>query len=316
MSFHFIRPLWLLAIIPCVIVIIMLLRKRDPQHVWRGVVAAHLLPHLITQQVSERKLRPHGLLGAVMILCCLALAGPSWQRQPAPFADDEAALVIALAVTPSMMAQDIQPTRLERASQKIKDLLERRRGADTSLIAYSGSAHLVMPLTGDGDLIAAFANELAPEIMPHVGDVADKAVALARAQLAAAGRSGSVLLLTDYVAAGNFAGMEGSPGDPPVHVYGMAAGPEAMVPADSPPAPPLDRENLKRAATAGGGSLVVFRPDASDIDRLAGIVETEITMAAQGEGGDRWQDAGFWLVPLIVLLSALWFRPGWAVSYE
>lgn len=316
MSFHFIRPFWLLALIPSVALAILLMRRKDPRHIWSGVVAEHLLPYLVTAQVAERKLRPHVLLGVVMVLCCLAMAGPAWEREPAPFADDEAALVIALAVMPSMMAQDIQPSRLERASHKIKDLLDQRRGSDTALVAYSGSTHLVMPLTGDGDLIASFADELDPKIMPKEGDVADEAVALARRQLTAAGRSGSVLLVTDRVAAGNLAGLKGASGESRVHVYGVAAGPEAVVPVGSPPAPPLDRDNLKQAAAAGGGSLVVFTPDGSDVDQLARVVEAEITMAANTEGGDRWQDGGFLIVPVIVLLAGLWFRPGWAVGYE
>ena len=53
----------------------------------------------------------------------VALAGPAWQREPAPFADDTAVLAIVLKVTPSMLTEDIQPTRLSRSVQKIHDLL-------------------------------------------------------------------------------------------------------------------------------------------------------------------------------------------------
>jgi hypothetical protein len=62
----------------------------------------------------------------------------------------------------------VQPSRLERAAQKIRDLLAERRGTRSALIAYAGSAHLVMPLTRDADLIARFAAELSPDVMPRV----------------------------------------------------------------------------------------------------------------------------------------------------
>ena len=102
----------------------------------------------------------------LIVLICLALAGPTWQREPAPFADDTAALVIVVEVTPTMLAQDVQPSRLERAALKIHDLLALRRGSVTALVAYAGSAHLVLPLTQDGDLITEFAAQLDPSIMP------------------------------------------------------------------------------------------------------------------------------------------------------
>ena len=56
------------------------------------------------------------------------MAGPAWREQDSPFTEDAAALVIVLEVTPSMRTTDVQPSRLERAVQKIHDLLAARRG--------------------------------------------------------------------------------------------------------------------------------------------------------------------------------------------
>ena len=282
-DFHFIRPFWLLALIPSVVIPVMLVRKKDLRRAWQGVVAEHLLPFVVWNPSSTNGFRPHLLLGLVLILATFALAGPTWKREPAPFAEDQAALVIALKVTPTMLAQDIQPSRLERATQKIKDLLERRQGSPTALVAYAGSAHLVTPLTKDGDLVAAFATALKPEIMPIEGDAADQAIRLAQMQLTQAGQSGSVLLIADGVPAGII--KKQAAGLPRVHVYGVAAGPEAVVPPESPPAPPLNLDNLKKVATAGGGSLVLVTPDASDVERLTRIVENRVYRG--GQSGER-----------------------------
>ncbi len=78
-----------------------------------------------------------------------------------------------------MLAEDIQPTRLERATHKIRDLLALRPGARTALIAYAGSAHLVMPLTTDARLIEEFAGELSPGLMPRPGNAPAEALTLA-----------------------------------------------------------------------------------------------------------------------------------------
>ncbi|MFT5041683.1 MAG: Ca-activated chloride channel family protein [Hyphomicrobiaceae bacterium] len=319
MSFHFIRPWWLLALIPIALILFALVRQKDSRRAWRGVVADHLLPFLVSESSSASKgLRPHLLLGAVLALVSIALAGPAWNREPAPFADDTAALVIAIEVSPTMLAQDVQPSRLARATQKIRDLLERRQGSATALVAYSGSAHLVMPLTKDGDLIAQFAAELDPGIMPVEGDAADAAIALAQKQLSDTGRAGSVLLITDGISPGVIKRIRDSQSAalPKVHIFGIGAGVDAVVSPDSPPAPPLDTSNLEDAADAGRGTLVIISPDAKDIDRLAGTVETQFTAAALTDGGQRWKDAGYWLTPVIALLALIWFRPGWSVQWN
>ena len=315
---HFIRPLWLLALVPSAGILLVFLRHKDAKRAWQGIVADHLLDHMVSQQSGQRGIRPHVLLGVVLTLICLALAGPTWQREPAPFADDTAALVIAVEVTPTMLAQDVQPSRLERAALKIHDLLALRRGSVTALVAYAGSAHLVLPLTQDGELITEFAAQLDPSIMPAEGDAADRAVELAQAQLTASGRSGSVLLVTDGMSPQALARLEKNQamGGPRVHVYGIAAGEEAVTPLGSPPAPPLDRDHLKRIASAGRGTLVLVTPDGTDVERLARVVATQFSVATNPEGGDRWRDFGYWLVPVLALLCLCWFRPGWTVHWH
>ncbi len=317
-SFHFLRPPWLLAALPCAALWWYLLRREGRRLAWRGMVAEHLVPYVVVGATAgTQRLRPAVLLGPVLLVACLALAGPTWLREPAPFADDEAALIIAVEVTPTMLARDVQPSRLERAEQKIRELLSRRKGAPAVLIAYAGTAHLVLPLTEDGDLVADFAGELHPDQMPVTGDAAEKALELAREQLVAAGRPGSILLVTDGVSPAAIERIRASraAGAPRMHLFGFAAGPEAIVPPGSPPAPPIDQEGLRRAAKAGGGSVVFISPDTRDVDKLSRIVESQFTPAV-GQGGERWRDLGFWLVPVVAALMVPWFRRGWVVAYE
>ncbi len=54
----------------------------------------------------------------------VAMAGPSWEREPSPFADDTAGLVVLLKASTTMEATDVQPSRLERSKHKLRDLLE------------------------------------------------------------------------------------------------------------------------------------------------------------------------------------------------
>jgi hypothetical protein len=99
-----------------------------------------------------------------------------------------------------MEAADVQPTRLARAKHKLRDLLEARKGLSTGLIAYSGSAHLVMPLTRDERIVSAMVEDLTPELMPADGDALAEALQLADSVLERAGVPGSVVVMTDAVA--------------------------------------------------------------------------------------------------------------------
>jgi Ca-activated chloride channel family protein len=317
-QFHFLRPWCLLALVPALLLAWAIRRWQDVARPWRGVIAPHLLPHLLIGGEPQRHLQPVHLLLLAWLLAILAVSGPTWRLEPAPFAEDTAALVIAIEVTPTMLAQDVQPSRLARAAQKIHDLLAKRPGTQTALVAYSGSAHLVMPLTHDASLIEGSAAELSPAIMPVEGDVAGQALALANQQLQKSRLQGSVLLVTDSVAADQLPLLTTyhQQGGVPVHLLAVAGEPGVPLPPDSPPAPALDRTALEQAASAVGASLTLVSPDDSDVRRLVRHVATSVRAAQPAEASARWQDAGYWLVPGVVLLALVWFRPGWVVLWQ
>jgi Ca-activated chloride channel family protein len=172
-----------------------------------------------------------------------------------------------------------------------------------------------MPLTSDPDIIRFFASELTPEVMPVPGDEPARAVGLARQRLAASGLPGSVVLVADSIGPEFAAGMAAAADDDAadVHVLAMAAGPDVVPPAGSPPAPALDEDAMKQAARAGGGSLVLAGPDDSDVRRLSAGIERSIA-AAPVQEGERWKDAGYYLLMAFALLALLFFRRGGAVS--
>lgn len=315
-AFHFLRPAWLLLLIPAGLVVWSILTQQNPARSWQAVISPELLKHLaIREQQRRSRIRPASLLAFLLAVGIIALAGPAWQKEPTPFTEDEAALFIVLKVTPTMLAQDIQPSRLSRAAQKVSDLLELRPGSKTGLIAYAGSAHLVMPLTSDPGVIGYFSAELQPDVMPVEGDDPVRAVELARQRLADSGLPGSVVLIADSIDDVSIQALAGSgkKESADVHILAMAAGPEVVPPDGSPPAPALDEDSMQRAARAGGGSLVLATPDRSDVQRLNVRIDRSIASAPVQEG-ERWKDAGYFLLPLFAVFFLLFFRPGGAVA--
>jgi Ca-activated chloride channel homolog len=282
------------------------------------VIEHHLFPHLLAEDGPRRRLQLVHLLLLIWLLAILSLCGPAWQHEPAPFADDEAALVIAMEVTPTMLAQDIQPSRLERAAQKIRDLLAERPGTRTALVAYASSAHLVMPLTRDADLIVCFATELSPPIMPVQGNGAAEALALAEEQLRKSGLRGSILLITDGVPAVQLPQLAAyhTHDGAPVQILAVAASAGVPVPPNSPPAPALDRGALHKAADALDATLTIVGPDDSDMRWLARHTATSLVVGSAEQTGERWKDAGYWLGFGVAALALMWFRPGWLVQWS
>jgi len=300
-DFHFLRPWWLAALVPATLLAWWLWSAEDAGKVWRKLVAPHLLARLVVGREERSWLRPVTVLLAAWLMASLALAGPAWQREPAPFADDTAALAIVIKVTPSMMAQDVQPTRIARGVEKIRDLLALRPGAKTALFAYAGSAHRVMPLTSDAGIINTFAEELAPDVMPVEGAVAPNALKAADDTVTKSGQAGWILWVADGATPDEWNGLKEyrASGRTPVSLLAVAGdGPEL--------------KSLEQAATVLDAPLVRVTPDDLDVRRLA--ANTRFSPADVALGGDRWRDFGYWLVWPLAVLTLLQFRRGWMVG--
>lgn len=293
-SFHLLRPLWLLALIPLAAVFVVLLRRQSVSAQWGGVIAPHLLTHLIVRPRRGRHINPLYLVAAAMMLGIIALSGPTWRRELPPFVEDKAPLMIALAVGSSMSATDVAPSRLERAKQKIRDLLAARAGARTGLVAYAATAHLVMPPTDDRSVIEPFLAALAPGLMPADGKNVASAIALAADALATEPVAGTILLVADDLGTADAATVR------------QAAGRNNLV---------ILAVSTDASALPAGTDVIRVSIDGSDIARLERRIETRF-QAAQGEAfGTLWRDEGYWLLPLLALLSLLWFRRGTTVAW-
>jgi Ca-activated chloride channel family protein len=88
-------------------------------------------------------------------------------------------VVIAMDLSLSMRARDVQPSRLDRARQEVLTLLDRLQGDRIALVAFSGEAFLQCPLTLDRGAIRMLLPLLEPEQMPVPGTNLEAAVARA-----------------------------------------------------------------------------------------------------------------------------------------
>ena len=194
---HLLRPLWLLLIIPGALLPWLWQRRHDLQARLRGTIAPHLLTHLLVTPQDSQRLRPVHLLCALLVLGALAAAGPTWEQDRPDFLHNRAPLIIALDLSPSMNASDLPPSRLEAAKHKLQQLVQQRRGARTGLIAYAGSAHLVLPASDDPALLDSFIQALGSELIQRPGKDVLGVIRQAQRLLQAEHSPGSLLLISD-----------------------------------------------------------------------------------------------------------------------
>ena len=140
---------------------------------WRGVIDPAILRALPSAATAVAASRRTTLLARWPGVSASSRSpGPTWQREPSPFADAKPPVMVVLKVTPSMTGGAIsRRRRLERARQKLSDLLAMREGAATGLVAYAGSAaSRAAADAGSGRAWSPWPQALSPEIMPKDGD--------------------------------------------------------------------------------------------------------------------------------------------------
>lgn len=295
MSLHFIRPGWLLLAPLAVALWWLWQRRSDPLRGWREQIAPDLLEALVVGRESIKSGNARWLLVAWLV-AIVAIAGPTWRLEPSPFADDATPLMILLKADVSMMQPDPAPSRLERARLKIADLGEARKGQPLGLIAYAGSAHLVLPPTRDTATVAQMAAEISPDIMPISGDRLDLALREAVRVLAEGQSGGSIVVLADAVDT-DPAALAALRKEFSIPVQFLAINAPASSQSDS----------LRVAAKTLGADVEQIDVEGKDI---AAIVRhaASAPIAKRGQQGERWQEAGYWLVPLIGLIVLASFR--------
>jgi Ca-activated chloride channel family protein len=156
---------------------------------------AHLVTQ-ICQRPGRFRRNTEALCGVTaLLLLTISLMRPQWGIIAEEQTNKGLDIVIALDISQSMRADDLQPNRLAVAKSAINTLLDTLTGDRIGIIAFSGSAFTVCPLTGDYAIVRQIVNELSPESLPQGGSAV--AAALREAQRAFRGTQsgGRVLML-------------------------------------------------------------------------------------------------------------------------
>jgi Ca-activated chloride channel family protein len=289
-----------------------------------GAMLERVLPQSVrVRRTSRDFLVMVGFAGAV-----LAWADPRYGERVYTVEQSGVDLVIAVDLSRSMDARDIDPSRLERARREIFDLIDLLKGDRVGLVIFAGGAYPRMPLTQDYTALRLLVEELDTGMFQTQGSAVHEALRtsgelLGRQQ----GKAGqAILVLSDgevhdpaaaLAAASEIAAKN-------IRVYSMGIGQQAA-PIPLPGGNFVEDESgahvlsqpseavLTDLARATGGAYVTSVASADDMARLYGEMRGELELA-KGQAVQRKTSESAFLWPLMLgflaWLSAYWLGEG------
>lgn len=315
-GFHFASPWWLLGLLLIFPVGAWLRRSKIYGHIARinRYADSHLLPHLTGSRELDsgerwRKFKRWALLWAVLVF---AMAGPRWDFTEIQLFTPGADLVILLDISRSMEVTDVQPSRMTRARQEIEDLINNNRGVRLGLVAFASVAHVITPITEDGQTIRNMLPSISSDLVRLQGSRLRQALERADTLLAGQPKESqhSILLISDgdfiepdldqAVQSLSAKGVRllvlgvGTTGGGPVPGY---SGRFIMDGRRQPVESKLDEAGLKQLAELGNGIYITadFRDD--DTTRILQFASEGGQAKAAGDERARvWNERFYWLL--------------------
>jgi Ca-activated chloride channel homolog len=169
---------WLLLLLPLLAIFFAwatLARRRALLRFVRWPLAEKL-----TRDLSRaRQYVKYALLGLGVLWTILALCGPQFGTKLEMAKRKGVDVMLVLDVSRSMLAQDLKPSRLVRAKQQIRELLDQLEGDRVGLIVFAGQAFVQCPLTLDYGAVEMFLDVLDAGMIPVQGTAIGDALRLA-----------------------------------------------------------------------------------------------------------------------------------------
>ena len=288
-----------------------------------------LLARVLPRSVRARRLSRDVLAVAGVALLVLALAEPRFGKKLSEVKAEGVDLILAIDLSRSMDARDVDPSRLLRAQREVFDLLTILEGDRVGMVVYAGGAWPRMPLTRDLRAVELVTRELDTSVFAAQGSALGEAIRsgikLLSSHPSDAGQA--IIVLTDgeihrpdeALAAADEAARAG------ISIYGVVVGSEpAPIPnddgtvlRDSTGAPVMSTPSskvLEDVARKTGGAVVQSVPSIAD---MTGLYQGEIraklrTAAGRSVKRERWNTAFQWPLGmgLALLLLSAWLGDG------
>lgn len=324
--FEDISYLYLIALVPVMLGLLYL------AHLWRakriGAIGQRDLVKRLMPDASVRRIWiKNALILTGLLLLFVAAANPQWGTKKEKSKVESADIFIAFDISQSMMAQDISPSRLERAKRFTEKLIRSVKGDRIGLIYFAGDAYLQMPLTNDYAAAELFIKSANPGLAGTQGTAIDEAIDLAmRAYQEEVRHQRALIIITDgedHDGEALALAKEGAEDGLVIYTVGVGTEAGSYVPFlnrgvaeykkdedGNPVMSQLNVANLQEIARAGGGEFYLVNDGQDAIDdltsRLDRLQKREVEQKSFSEYNSYFQ----WFLGIGFLLFLLdWILP-------
>jgi Ca-activated chloride channel family protein len=254
-------------------------RARERQRILTALGHPDLVQELIGNVSGSRRVVKAGLWLLATGSLIFALARPVWGVDVDSIEAQGVSVMVVLDVSASMDAQDVTPSRLERARLELRQLFDGLAGNEVGLVLFAGTAFMQFPLTTDATSIGTFLSAATTHSISQQGT--DLAVAL---RLAMQKFDQASTVQRYIVVASDGENLEGDP----LRASDEAAGQGIVIHAlgfggtDGAPIPVRDE----------AGNIVTYKADRSGTLVLSALNETDLKAIAERTGGTYQRATG------------------------
>lgn len=335
MHFAYIHILWLLTLIPILIVGYVLLTKRKQRQ-----LASFGDPELVKELMPERSATRSAIKFAILLLSLtlliFAAARPQFGQNEQTIKRQGIEVMVALDISNSMLAEDVAPSRLDRAKQMLSKLIDKMQEDKIGLVVFAGEAYTQLPITCDYVSAKMFLSTITPSLIQTQGTAIGSAIHTAMrsfgSEQSEAGRA--IILITDgenheddAIEAAKHAKEAG------IHLYviGIGTGQGAPIPipgtnnymkdrSGQVVVTKLNEQMAKDIAQAGDGAYIhcdntntAMRALQQEIDRLA---TAEIETTVYTDYNEQYQSFALIAFLLLVIEFFIFNRKHQLFDYE
>jgi Ca-activated chloride channel family protein len=309
--FRFANPelLYLLLLLPVLVILFILeiyRRKRTIRRIGESKLVNELLPELSPTRPVVKFITLMLAVSSAIVM----LARPQFGSKIEDVKKQGVEVIIALDVSNSMLAEDIQPNRLTRAKQAISRLVDNLDNDKIGLIVFAGDAYTQIPVTTDYVSAKMFLSSINPDMVPKQGTAIGAAISLgSRSFSPGEGKSKAMIIITDgenHEDDPVSAAEEASKAGIIIHTIGIGSGQGVPVPVvtggkrdylkdvdGNTVITRLDEEILKKVALSTNGNYVRANNSNIGLDEIYGEIrkmkKQELESTMYTEYNDQFQ---------------------------
>ncbi|MDD4225070.1 MAG: VWA domain-containing protein [Mariniphaga sp.] len=256
--------LWGLMLIPA-FTLLFILSRLTRKRALRKFGNHHVISELMPFVSKTRPVFKFSLLMLALAFFIVGTARPQFGSKLKKVQREGVEIIIALDVSNSMMAEDIQPNRLERAKRAIARLVDRLKDDKIGLIVFAGDAYTQLPITSDYNSAKLFLEAVNTQIVPRQGTAIGAAIQMAIRSFTPGGEANkTIVVITDgenHEDDPVNAAQEAVSGGISVHTIGMG------LPQGSPI--PVTKNGQTDYMRDNQGNVVITKLDENTLEKIA-----------------------------------------------